>query len=84
MVKSIKIERLTIGYLSIAISLYQNLFGELSAFAWTGSIKANTLLLFWWFVVPTIIWPWDLFSSRQGHDVLGRLNSFGPLQTMAP
>jgi len=35
--------RLAIGYLCIGfvISLYQNIFGELTAFAWTGSIKGN-------------------------------------------
>jgi hypothetical protein len=63
MVKSLTIKHLAIGYLCIgfAISLYQNLSGELSAFAWTGSIKGTALLLFWWFIVPTFIWPWDLF-----------------------
>ena len=54
---------LAMGYLCIgfAISLYQNIFGELTAFAWTGSIKGNLILLFWWFIVPGLIWPWDLF-----------------------
>lgn len=55
--------RLPIAYLFVgfAISLYENIFGELTAFAWTGSIKGNLLLLFWWFIVPALIWPWDLF-----------------------
>ena len=54
---------LAIGYLCIgfALSLYQNIFGELTAFTWTGSITGNLLLLFWWFIVPVLIWPWDLF-----------------------
>ena len=54
---------LAMGYLCIgfAISLYQNIFGELTAFAWTGSIEGNVILLFWWFIVPGLIWPWDLF-----------------------
>ena len=52
-----------LGYLSIgfAISLYQNLFCELTAFVWTGSARGNLLLLVWWFFVPALIWPWDLF-----------------------
>ena len=63
MAKARFIRRLAIAYLSIgfAISTYQNIFGELTAFAWTGSIKGNLILLFWWFVVPALIWPWDLF-----------------------
>jgi hypothetical protein len=57
--------RLAIGYLGIgfAISLYQNIFGELTAFAWTGSFKDNVILLFWWFIVPALIGPWDLLWS---------------------
>ena len=63
MAKSLTIKHLAIGYLctGFGISLYQNLFGELTAFAWTGSFKGNLLLLFWWFIVPSFIWPWDLF-----------------------
>ena len=63
MVKALAIKNLAIGYLctGFGISLYQNLFGELTAFAWTGSVKGNLLLLFWWFIVPSVIWPWDLF-----------------------
>ena len=63
MSKSRLIMRLAIGYLcgGFGILLYQNIFGELTAFAWTGSIKGNVLLLFWWFIVPALIWPWDLF-----------------------
>lgn len=56
-------KRLAIGYLCIGlvISLYQNIVGDLTAFAWTGSIKGNIILLLWWFIVPALIWPWDLF-----------------------
>ena len=63
MAKSVSAKQLTIGYLCIGvvISLYQNLFGELTAFVWPGSIKESVLLLFWWFVVPSVIWPWDMF-----------------------
>ncbi len=61
--ETLTIKRLAIGYLCIgfAISLYQNIFGALTAFAWTGSIKDGFILLFWWFIVPALIWPWDLF-----------------------
>jgi hypothetical protein len=63
MIKSPQFKHLAAGYLCLgcALSLYQNLFGELTAFAWTGSVKGNLLLLFWWFIVPVFIWPWDLF-----------------------
>jgi predicted membrane protein len=63
MVKSLTIKQLAAGYLSIgfAISIYQNLFGELTAFAWAGSVQGNLLLLFWWLILPASIWPWDLF-----------------------
>jgi predicted membrane protein len=42
------IRRLAIAYLgmSLAIPLYQNIFGDLTAFAWTGSITGNLVLFF--------------------------------------
>jgi len=57
------ITRLAIAYLCIGftIALYQNIFGELTVFAWTGSLTGNLILLFWWLIVPALIWPWDLF-----------------------
>jgi hypothetical protein len=57
MIKSLTIEHLAIGYIciAVAISLYQNPFGELSAFAWTGSIKGTAFLRFCWFIVPAFI-----------------------------
>jgi len=63
MPKAPLIKRLAVGYFctGFAISLYQNSFGELTAFAWIGSIKDKLLLLLWWFIVPVFIWPWDLF-----------------------
>lgn len=63
MVKSIILKYLAVGYLSTGfiISIYQNLFGELTAFEWTGAVKGNLLLLFWWFIVPLFIWPLDMF-----------------------
>jgi hypothetical protein len=62
MVKSLILKHLAVGYLCIGfgISLYQNLFGELTAFVWTGSFKGNLIVLLWWFIVPALIWPWDL------------------------
>lgn len=59
------IRQLAIGYLAIglAISLIQNILGELTAFAWAGSIEGNFILLFWWFIVPASIWRWDLVWS---------------------
>ena len=63
MVKSLSVKHFATAYLStgLGISLYQNLFGELTAFAWTGSVKGNLLLLFWWLIVPAFLWPWDVF-----------------------
>lgn len=53
---------LMIGFL---LSLFQNIIGYYSGgptvFAWTGSIEGNLILLFWWLIVPTIIWPIDIF-----------------------
>ena len=59
MVKSVSLKHLAAGYLSagFGVSLYQNLFGDLTAFAWTGSVKGNLLLFFWWFLVPSLVWP---------------------------
>jgi|GEM_PF-2160215 len=53
---------LGIGFL---ISFAQNLWGlatgGLTAFVWTGSLGGNAILLFWWFIFPAIIWPYDLY-----------------------
>ena len=59
------IGRLAVGYLVVGfiISLCQNIFGSLTVFTWTGSIAGNLILFFWWFLVPALIWPWDLFWS---------------------
>ncbi|HXO92540.1 MAG TPA: hypothetical protein VN825_00305 [Candidatus Acidoferrum sp.] len=59
--------RLIAIYLGIglAISCAGNLWGAttggVSAFVWTGSLKGNAILLFWWFIVPAITWPYDLY-----------------------
>ena len=29
----------------------------------TGSLKDDALLLFWWFIVPALIWPYDLYLA---------------------
>ena len=58
---------LIIAYLAFGLSLSaaQNLggavSGHLSAFVWTGSIVGNATLLFWWFLVPAVTWPVDLY-----------------------
>jgi hypothetical protein len=53
---------LSIGFL---ISFGENLWGAaaggLSAFVWTGSLEDNAVLLFWWFIIPAITWPIDLY-----------------------
>jgi len=63
MASRLTIRQAIIGYLCIgfSVSIYQNIFGALTAFAWTGSIKDNITLLFWWLIVPALVWPWDLF-----------------------
>jgi hypothetical protein len=54
-------------YLGIgfSISFVENFWGaatgNLSAFVWTGSWKNNAILLFWWFIVPAIMWPIDVY-----------------------
>jgi hypothetical protein len=62
MINSPSVKNLAIGYLGIGfvVSVIQNIFGELTAFAWTGSVEGNLILLFWWFIVPIFVWPWDL------------------------
>jgi hypothetical protein len=56
-------------YLGIgfSISFAENVWGAakggLSAFVWTGSLKGNAVLLFWWFIIPAIIWPYDLYRA---------------------
>jgi hypothetical protein len=50
--------------IGLCISFAENLWGAatggLSAFVWAGSLKSNALLLFWWFIVPAMIWPYNL------------------------
>jgi hypothetical protein len=53
---------LGIGFsISFAENLYGAVTGGLTAFAWTGSLKDNAILLFWWFIYPAMIWPYDLY-----------------------
>lgn len=53
--------------IGIFISTVQNIHGYLSgeptALAWTGAIKGNLILIFWWFIVPAVIWPIDIYWS---------------------
>ena len=50
--------------IGLCISFTENLWGaakgSLSAFVWTGSLQDNALLLCWWFIIPAMIWPYDL------------------------
>jgi len=61
------LRRLLGGYLAVGfvLSFVQNLWarfaGEPTAFAWAGSLSGTVLLLFWWLVVPALIWPWNLY-----------------------
>lgn len=53
---------LAIGFaISIAQNLWARAAGEPTAFAWTGSWSDQALLLFWWFLVPALTWPVDLY-----------------------
>jgi len=53
---------LGIGFLiSSADNLWGLATGNLTAFAWTGSLRFNAILFFWLFIVPAIIWPYDLY-----------------------
>ena len=58
-----------LGYFAVgfALSLAQNLWGVLAggltAFAWTGSLVGNVVLLIWWFLWPALTWPVDLYWS---------------------
>jgi len=49
----------------LALSVTQNLIGllrgGLSAFAWTGSLADQARLVWWWFAVPALTWPVDLY-----------------------
>ena len=53
---------LGVGFsISFAENLWGAATGGLSAFFLTGSLKDDALLLFWWFIVPALIWPYDLY-----------------------
>jgi hypothetical protein len=62
--------RLTRGVLiylaiGVAISTAQNLWartaGEPTVFVWAGSLRNQVVLLIWWYLVPVLTWPVDLF-----------------------
>ncbi|OGI63721.1 hypothetical protein A2914_00910 [Candidatus Nomurabacteria bacterium RIFCSPLOWO2_01_FULL_41_21] len=61
------IKQIAIFYLGIGlvISLVLEIKGLFisgpSAFIWTGSLSGNIITFFWWFVVPALTWPYDLF-----------------------
>jgi hypothetical protein len=51
--------------IGLSMSLFQNIHsyfaGGPTAFIWTGSVKGNLILAFWWFIVPSVIWPVNIF-----------------------
>jgi hypothetical protein len=62
-----KVTYLIFTYLAIGflLSFLQNLSGAImggpSALVWAGSVKNNAILLFWWFFIPALTWPIDLY-----------------------
>lgn len=53
---------LAIGFaLSTAQNIWGRAAGEPTAFIWAGSWRDQTLLLFWWFLVPALTWPVDIY-----------------------
>jgi hypothetical protein len=53
---------LSIGlFLSCAQNVQGLVTGDPTAFAWTGSLRDNIIILFWWFLVPIVTWPIDVF-----------------------
>jgi hypothetical protein len=53
---------LSVGFfLSLGTNVLGGATGGPSAFVWTGSLKGNAVLLFWWFIIPAITWPIDLY-----------------------
>jgi hypothetical protein len=61
--------------LSVAQNLWGAVSGHRSAFVWTGSVVGTATLLFWWFLVPAVTWPVDLYWTvwpyeRRGADRL--------------
>lgn len=55
------------GYLVVGLvaSFVENVWGAIrggpSAFVWTGSLIDNGILFVWWFLIPILTWPVDLF-----------------------
>jgi hypothetical protein len=42
-------------------NLWARAAGKPTAFVWAGSWGDQTVLLVWWFLVPALIWPVDLY-----------------------
>ncbi len=61
------VTRLGLAYLAIgfSISVFQNAWAAIrggpSAFVWAGSLEGTLILFFWWFLVPALAWPYELF-----------------------
>jgi hypothetical protein len=62
-----RVTYLVLIYLAIGfiVSFVENVWGAIkggpSAFIWTGSLAENAILLFWWFIIPALTWPIDLY-----------------------
>jgi hypothetical protein len=63
----VRVAHILLCYVGVGllISLAQNLLGlfsgNLSAFLWTGTIKGNGTLMFWWALMPALTWPQDVW-----------------------
>ena len=61
------LRRLVLSYLIVGavISVIQNVWGAVTggptALVWTGSLVGNAQLLWWWLIVPALIFPLDLY-----------------------
>lgn len=51
--------------IGFSLSVFHNatayFIGKPTAFALTGSLKGNVTLAFWWFFLPMVMWPYELF-----------------------
>ena len=60
-------KRAVVAYLSIGLLLSgaENIWalctGGPTAFVWTGSVQDNAVLLFYWFLLPALTWPIDVY-----------------------
>jgi len=56
------------------------IFGnDLTAFFWTGSLKENLIILFWWFIFPALSWPYFYSPSPKTPDFSPGMKAKGEL-----